>query len=186
MSSDIKVHGAIRDQPGCSMMGQAAGTAAVQSIRTGQPANDLDTEQLVLTLRKAGANLPQTRPARPSMPVAFDSGRASNENTSTSFHLSDHHASLVSGFASLQGRYPEMRLAHLGTHEGKGSETVGSAGLHHSALENTISPPTLLSPRGRMPSRRSAFTSSNSGSDTRSRRGRATSGTPPGIHAFVL
>jgi hypothetical protein len=41
------------------MMGQAAGTAAVQSLRTGQPANDLDTEQLVLTLRQAGANLPQ-------------------------------------------------------------------------------------------------------------------------------
>ena len=58
-SSDVKVHGAIRDQPGCSMMGQAAGTAAVQSIRTGQPAHDLDTEALVLTLRKAGANLPQ-------------------------------------------------------------------------------------------------------------------------------
>jgi len=37
----------------------AAGTAAVQSIRTGQPACKLDTEQLVLTLRKAGANLPQ-------------------------------------------------------------------------------------------------------------------------------
>ena len=37
-SSDVKVHGAIRDQPACSMMGQAAGTAAVQSIRTGQPA----------------------------------------------------------------------------------------------------------------------------------------------------
>ena len=59
VSTDIKVHGAIRDQPSCSMMGQAAGTAAVQSIRTGQPANALDTEQLVLTLRKAGANLPQ-------------------------------------------------------------------------------------------------------------------------------
>jgi hypothetical protein len=41
------------------MMGQAAGTAAVQSIKTGQPANDLDTEMLVLTLRKAGAYLPQ-------------------------------------------------------------------------------------------------------------------------------
>ena len=59
VSTDVKVHGAIRDQPSCSMMGQAAGTAAVQSIRTGQPANELDTEQLVLTLRKAGANLPQ-------------------------------------------------------------------------------------------------------------------------------
>ena len=59
VSTDIKVNGAIRDQPGCSMLGQAAGTAAVQSIRTGQPACKLDTEQLVLTLRKAGANLPQ-------------------------------------------------------------------------------------------------------------------------------
>jgi ribulose 1,5-bisphosphate synthetase/thiazole synthase len=58
-SSDIKVHGAIRDQPACLMMGQAAGTAAVQSINTGQPANDLDTEMLVKTLREAGAYLPQ-------------------------------------------------------------------------------------------------------------------------------
>jgi hypothetical protein len=58
-SSDIKVHGAIRDQPGCLMMGQAAGTAAVQSIKTGQPANDLDTEMLVKTLREAGTYLPQ-------------------------------------------------------------------------------------------------------------------------------
>jgi hypothetical protein len=63
-SSDIKVHGAIRDQPSCSMMGQAAGTAAVQSIRTGQPANDLDTQQLVLTLRQAGANLPQPQTSK--------------------------------------------------------------------------------------------------------------------------
>jgi len=58
-SSDIKVHGAIRDQPGCLIMGQAAGTAAVQSIKTGQPANDLDTEMLVKSLRDAGAYLPQ-------------------------------------------------------------------------------------------------------------------------------
>ena len=58
-SSDIKVNGAIRDQPACSMMGQAAGTAAVQALRTGQPACDLDTEQLVTTLRQAGAYLPQ-------------------------------------------------------------------------------------------------------------------------------
>jgi hypothetical protein len=58
-STDIKVNGAIRDQPGCSMLGQAAGTAAVQSIRTGQPACDLDTAKLVETLRQAKANLPQ-------------------------------------------------------------------------------------------------------------------------------
>jgi hypothetical protein len=42
-------------------MGQAAGTAAVQSIKTGQPANDLNTEMLVSTLRDDGANLPQKR-----------------------------------------------------------------------------------------------------------------------------
>jgi hypothetical protein len=41
------------------MMGQAAGAAAVQSLRTGQKANNLDTAALVATLRKAGAYLPQ-------------------------------------------------------------------------------------------------------------------------------
>ncbi|MEX0775759.1 MAG: FAD-dependent oxidoreductase [Phycisphaeraceae bacterium] len=60
VSSDVQVHGSIRVQPAASMMGQAAGTAAVQSIRTGQPAHELDTSALVNTLRKAGANLPQT------------------------------------------------------------------------------------------------------------------------------
>ena len=58
-SSDTKVHGSIRAQSAAYMMGQAAATAAVQSIRTGQPACDLDTEALVETLRAAGAYLPQ-------------------------------------------------------------------------------------------------------------------------------
>jgi hypothetical protein len=58
-SSDVKVNGAIRDQPACSMMGQAAGTAAVQALRSSQRACDLDTAQLVETLRKNGAYLPQ-------------------------------------------------------------------------------------------------------------------------------
>lgn len=58
-SSDVKVHGSIRDQPAAAMMGQAAGTAAVQSIHTGQPACDLNTANLVETLRQAGAYLPQ-------------------------------------------------------------------------------------------------------------------------------
>jgi hypothetical protein len=58
-SSDVEVHGSIRVQPACSMMGQAAGTAAVQSVRTGQAACELDTELLVTTLREANANLPQ-------------------------------------------------------------------------------------------------------------------------------
>ncbi|MDR3247973.1 MAG: FAD-dependent oxidoreductase [Treponema sp.] len=58
-SSDVKVHGSIRVMPAASMMGQAAGTAAAQSIATGRPANDLDTKKLVETLRQAGAYLPQ-------------------------------------------------------------------------------------------------------------------------------
>ncbi|MDR3708687.1 MAG: FAD-dependent oxidoreductase [Capsulimonadaceae bacterium] len=58
-SSDAKVSAAIRDQPACYMMGQAAGTAAVQSLRTGQPACDLNTQTLIETLRTAGAYLPQ-------------------------------------------------------------------------------------------------------------------------------
>jgi hypothetical protein len=60
-SSDTKVHGSIRAQSAAYMMGQAAATAAVQSIRTGEPACDLDTEQLVLSLRAAGAYLPQPK-----------------------------------------------------------------------------------------------------------------------------
>lgn len=59
VSSDVPVHGSIRVQPAASMMGQAAGTAAVQSLRTGQTAFGLDTEELVTTLRNHGANLPQ-------------------------------------------------------------------------------------------------------------------------------
>jgi len=58
-SSDVKVHGSIRVQPAASMMGQAVGTAAVQSIKTGEPANDLNTRQLVNSLREWGAYLPQ-------------------------------------------------------------------------------------------------------------------------------
>ena len=59
-SMDVEVHGAFRVQPAAVMMGQAAGTAAVQSIRTKKPAAEIDTEVLVATLRKAGAYLPQT------------------------------------------------------------------------------------------------------------------------------
>lgn len=60
-SSDTKVHGSIRAQSAAYMMGQAAGSAAVQSIRTGQPACDLNTATLVETLRDNGAYLPQTK-----------------------------------------------------------------------------------------------------------------------------
>ena len=58
-SSDVKVNGAIRNQNAAFMMGQAAGTATVQSNATGQPACDLDVTALVETLRKYGVYLPQ-------------------------------------------------------------------------------------------------------------------------------
>jgi len=60
VSADVKMHGSIRDQPAAYIMGQAAGTAAVQSIATGQPACDLNVATLVETLRRQGAYLPQT------------------------------------------------------------------------------------------------------------------------------
>jgi hypothetical protein len=63
-SSDVPVHGSIRVQPAAAMMGQAVGTAAAQSIRTGQPACDLDTAALVEALRGQGAYLPQTQLSR--------------------------------------------------------------------------------------------------------------------------
>ena len=63
-SSDVLVHGSIRVMPASAMMGQAVGTAVVQSLRTGQPACDLDTAQLVQTLRQAGAYLPQKELSR--------------------------------------------------------------------------------------------------------------------------
>jgi hypothetical protein len=60
-SMDVQVHGAFRVQPAAVMMGQAAGTAAAQSVRTHKPAAEIDTEVLVSTLRKAGAYLPQSK-----------------------------------------------------------------------------------------------------------------------------
>ena len=60
----MRVHGSIRVQPAASMMGQAAGTAAVQSLATGQPACDLDTAALVETLRRADAYLSQENLSR--------------------------------------------------------------------------------------------------------------------------
>ncbi len=59
-SSDVQVHGSIRVQPAASMMGQAAGTAAVQCLRTGQVACDLNTAQLIEQLRRGDAYLPQS------------------------------------------------------------------------------------------------------------------------------
>lgn len=59
-SSDVLVNASIRVMPAAIMMGQAAGAAAAQSIKTGQAACELDTAQLVTTLREMGSFLPQT------------------------------------------------------------------------------------------------------------------------------
>ena len=59
VSTDIKVNGSLRDQPGCMLMGQAAGTAAAQHVRTNEPAHALNTATLVRQLRKDGQKLPQ-------------------------------------------------------------------------------------------------------------------------------
>jgi len=64
ISTDVKVQSSTRAQPAAIGMGQAAGAAAVQSIRTRKPALEIDTEALVATLRKAGAFLPQTRTSK--------------------------------------------------------------------------------------------------------------------------
>ena len=59
ISADVKVQGSVRVQQSCYILGQAAGTAAAQSVKTGQPANKIDTSLLVRTLRENGAFLPQ-------------------------------------------------------------------------------------------------------------------------------
>ena len=59
VSCDTQMHGSIRQQLCAYMFGQAAGVAAVQSIQTGQKANELNTASLVKTLRLQGAILPQ-------------------------------------------------------------------------------------------------------------------------------
>jgi hypothetical protein len=64
VSCDARVHGSIRAMPAGYMTGQAAGTAAVQSIETGQAASELDTARLVETLRRKGAYLPQNELSR--------------------------------------------------------------------------------------------------------------------------
>ncbi len=61
VSTDVRVNGSLRDQPGCMLLGQAAGTAAAQHVAAGEPACALNTRTLVATLRARGANLPQKR-----------------------------------------------------------------------------------------------------------------------------
>jgi len=58
-SSDIKVNGAIRDQPACSMM--ARPPAAPRAVIANRPAGLRPRHgELVETLRATGAYLPQT------------------------------------------------------------------------------------------------------------------------------
>jgi hypothetical protein len=61
VSVDNMVHGSTRCMPSSAMMGQAAGTAAVQSVSTGQTADHLNSAELVKTLRQNQAYLPQTK-----------------------------------------------------------------------------------------------------------------------------
>jgi hypothetical protein len=60
VSVDNTVHGSTRCMPSSAMMGHAAGSAAVQSMSTGQTADQLNTAELVKTLRLNQAYLPQT------------------------------------------------------------------------------------------------------------------------------
>jgi hypothetical protein len=57
-SCDNTVLGMVRAQPCCAILGQAAGVAAVQAIKTGQEACKLDTDVLRGTLRKQGVYIP--------------------------------------------------------------------------------------------------------------------------------
>lgn len=58
--SDLKVNGAIRDQPACAIMGQAAGAAAALCISRGESASSLHTPTLISTLRDHGAYIPES------------------------------------------------------------------------------------------------------------------------------
>lgn len=61
VSTDVKVQGSLRVQPAASMMGKAAGVAAVQAVRKNCLSSEIDTAELVETLRAQGANLPPGR-----------------------------------------------------------------------------------------------------------------------------
>lgn len=57
VSSDLKVHGALRIQPAAAVMGQAAGLAAFQFLQTGRGGSSLDTGILRRGLAERGAVL---------------------------------------------------------------------------------------------------------------------------------
>lgn len=58
-SSDVQVHGSIRVMPAAGMMGQAAGTAAVQALQHNRTAAEVNTAVLAESLRAQGVYLPQ-------------------------------------------------------------------------------------------------------------------------------
>lgn len=58
-SMDVLTQSSARVMPAAAMMGEAAGTAAVQAIKNGEVACALNTATLVTTLREKGAYLPQ-------------------------------------------------------------------------------------------------------------------------------
>jgi ribulose 1,5-bisphosphate synthetase/thiazole synthase len=64
ISTDVKVHGSTRAQPVAIALGQAAANAALQAIRTRRNADEIDTGELIDSLRKSGAYLPQTRTSK--------------------------------------------------------------------------------------------------------------------------
>lgn len=61
-SSDVKVNGAIRDQPACMLLGEAAGSAVALSLRNQVTNKDVNTDQLRHLLRERGAWLPDITP----------------------------------------------------------------------------------------------------------------------------
>lgn len=59
VSADQLTHSAIRVMPPCFAMGEAAGSAAALSVKTGTPVKQINIKQLQTLLRKNGAYLPE-------------------------------------------------------------------------------------------------------------------------------
>lgn len=57
-SSDVKVNGAVRDQPACYLMGEAAGKAAAIAIDHNSSAAEVDVRLLQRNLISTGSYLP--------------------------------------------------------------------------------------------------------------------------------
>ena len=57
-SSDVKVNGAVRDQPACYLTGEAAGLAASMAVEKRLSNADLPVKKLQDTLRTDGSYLP--------------------------------------------------------------------------------------------------------------------------------